>query len=121
MNSTEVVPKGASNHNVRKAAKKAAMPRDAMRDKQFIKDWQALAAGGKQDMARAKEVLMLIVANDGPLPPEFVDHELKGEFKGIRECHIKGDLLLMYQVSDEPKGVGTVNFVRIGTHATLFG
>ena len=32
------------------------------------------------------------------LEPKYKDHELAGEFKGLRECHITPDWLLIYQV-----------------------
>jgi len=38
-------------------------------------------------MNRLKEVMMLIFANDGPLPPEWMDHALTGNWKEHRECH----------------------------------
>jgi len=46
------------------------------------------------------------------------DHELKGEYAGIRECHIKNDLLLLYQQRDD---VLVLLLVDIGTHASVFG
>jgi mRNA interferase YafQ len=66
-------------------------------------------------MARPKEAMLLLLANEGPLPAEWFDHELQGEWSDHRECHVKGDLLLIYQVGDRH-----VTFVRLGTHAELF-
>jgi mRNA interferase YafQ len=31
-------------------------------------------------MQRLKEVVMLLIANDAPLPAEWLDHELTGEW-----------------------------------------
>lgn len=59
--------------------------------------------------------MLLLLANDGPLPAEWFDHELQGEWADHRECHAKGDLLLIYQVDGEH-----ITFVRLGTHAELF-
>lgn len=53
--------------------------------------------------------------NNLELPEKYKDHELTGNFKGIRECHIKPDLLLMYQRSGE-----TIKLIRLGTHSELF-
>ncbi len=58
---------------------------------------------------------MLLVANDEPLGPEWVDHPLKGEWADHRECHIGGDFLLVYHV-----GGDQIVFVRAGTHSELF-
>ena len=52
------------------------------------------------------------------LVPRHYDHELKGKYAGIRECHIKNDLLLLYQRKDD---VLILLLVDIGTHASVFG
>jgi mRNA interferase YafQ len=36
-----------------------------------------------------------------PLPVSFRDHALKGRLKGLRECHIDHDLLLVYEIVEE--------------------
>jgi len=46
------------------------------------------------------------------------DHALSGEWHGYRECHIKGDLLLVYQIHDD---VLVLVLVDIGSHPQLFG
>lgn len=66
-------------------------------------------------MGRLKEVMLLLLANDGPLGPEWLDHPLKSEWAEYRECHVGGDFLLIYQVEGN-----TIVFVRVGTHAELF-
>ena len=70
-------------------------------------------------MTRLKEAMLLLIANDGPLAPEWFDHQLKGNWDGHRECHIGGDFLLAYKLDDSTKS-GLVIFVRAGTHAELF-
>lgn len=83
--------------------------------KSFVKDWERLSRSGRYDMVRLKELMLLLVANDGPLDPEWLDHPLKGAWADHRECHIGGDFLLLYQVDGHQ-----INFVRAGTHADLF-
>lgn len=63
--------------------------------------------------------MLLLIANDQPLGPEWQDHPLGGEWAGHRECHIGGDFLLAYRLEDVGKH-GLVIFVRAGTHAELF-
>lgn len=46
-------------------------------------------------MNRLKEAMTLLIANDGPLPAEWLDHPLMGDWDGHRECHIGGDFLLI--------------------------
>ncbi len=60
--------------------------------------------------------MTLLIANDGPLPPEWLDHPLTGDWSGHRECHIGGDFLLIYTLDDSGKS-GLVVFVRSGTHS----
>ena len=45
------------------------------------------------------------------------DHELKGKYKGFRECHIQPDWLLIYLIEDD---VLTLTLVDTGTHSDLF-
>ena len=89
--------------------------------KGFHKDWQRLSRSGRYDMARLKGVMLLLIANDAPLGPEWRDHPLKGNWNGYRECHIGGDFLLIYRLDEAAGKSGTVVFVRTGTHSELFG
>jgi len=70
-------------------------------------------------MLRLKEAMLLLIANDAPLGPEWQDHPLGGDWIGHRDCHIGGDFLLAYRLEDVGKH-GLVIFVRAGTHADLF-
>ncbi len=70
-------------------------------------------------MNRLKAVMLELVANNGPLGPEWFDHPLGGDWAGHRECHVGGDFLLTYKVNDEGRP-GLVIFIRTGTHAELF-
>jgi mRNA interferase YafQ len=101
------------------ASKRAAAPRASDYAKSFLKDWERLSRSGRFDMNRLKEAMLLLIANDGPLGPEWLDHPLKGAWEGHRECHIGGDFLLAYKIADLGKG-GLIVFVRAGTHADLF-
>lgn len=100
-------------------SKRAPLPRASDYTKAFLKDWERLSRSGRFDMNRLKEAMMLLIANDAPLGPEWLDHPLKGEWQGHRECHIGGDFLLAYKIDDSGK-TGVVIFVRAGTHADLF-
>ena len=102
-------------------SKRTTLPRDIEKTKSYYKDWDRLSESGKYDMTRLKEVMLLLIANEGPLSPEWDDHELKGKWAGHRECHVGGDFLLVYRLDDVPKDEGAVIFVRTGSHAELFG
>ena len=51
------------------------------------------------------------------LGEEYRDHALKGYFAGLRECHISGDCLLVYEINHPEK---SVRLIDIGNHANLF-
>ncbi len=97
------------------SAKRAPLPRAAAYTESFVKDWDKLSRTGRYDMRQLKEAMMLLIANDAPLGPEWLDHPLKGSWADHRECHIGGDFLLIYQIEGN-----SINFVRAGTHAELF-
>jgi mRNA interferase YafQ len=97
------------------ASKRAPLPRASDYTKSFLKDWERLSRSGRYDMHRLKEAIMLLIASDAPLSPEWLDHPLKGDWVDHRECHIGGDFLLIYQLEGN-----AINFVRAGTHADLF-
>ena len=68
----------------------------------------------KKDDKIFEHVLGKIVKND-PLDKNFKDHRLIGKLKDFRECHLKNNLLLIYQTLDNE-----IRLVDIGTHAQLF-
>ena len=53
--------------------------------------------------------------NDDILNPRLQDHALAGDFKGFRECHIYGDLVIVYKRDKE-----NLTLYRIGRHQDLF-
>lgn len=103
-----------------KNAKRAVHPRKSDYARAFCKDWDRLSDTGRYDMNRLKEVMLLLIANDAPLEPQWKDHALKGEWTGYRECHAGGDFLLIYKIDEKGSGGGTVGFARAGTHSELF-
>jgi mRNA interferase YafQ len=100
--------------------KRASQPRASDFTKAFRKDWERLSRTGRFNMKLLKEAMLLLIANDGPLGPEWLDHPLKGEWQDHRECHIGGDFLLIYRI-DRRGNDEMIIFVRSGTHAELFG
>lgn len=51
------------------------------------------------------------------LERKYKDHKFKGEFKELRECHVKPNLLLIYQKRDDKLILTCIN---IGSHSELF-
>ena len=62
------------------------------------------------------EILQLLI-DDHPLPLRNRDHALSGDWIGYRDCHLKPDLLLIYQNDKK----GPLKLVRLGSHSDLFG
>jgi mRNA interferase YafQ len=97
------------------ASKRATPPRASDYARSFLKNWERVSRSSRYDMGRLKEAVLLLIANDAPLGPEWLDHPPTGDWADHRECHIGGDFLLIYQVEG-----GAINFVRAGTHTDLF-
>lgn len=53
-----------------------------------------------------------MLANDQPLEPRYRDHALTGEWKDLRDYHIKPGLVLIYQKPDDET-------LRLGSHSEL--
>jgi len=62
------------------------------------------------------EEIVNCIAEGKPLPARCKDHELVGNWKGVRECHIRPDLLLLYI-----RTKSSTTLVALGSHADLFG
>ena len=54
---------------------------------------------------------------DQPLEAKHHNHELSGKFKGVWECHIQPDWLLLYL---KDNGVLVLTLVDTGTHSDIF-
>jgi len=62
-------------------------------------------------------VVTMLAANDEPLPAQYNDHKLSGQYEGYRECHIENDWLLIYK---KEKNNLILVLTRTGTHSDLF-
>lgn len=57
------------------------------------------------------------LAQRKPLAPKYRDHELTGNYRGFRECHIQPDWLLVYRAEADEL---LLFLFRTGTHSDLF-
>ena len=55
------------------------------------------------------------LANDQPLEARYRDHSLTGDWTDHRDCHIKPDLVLIYQKPNDD----IMRLVRLGSHSEL--
>lgn len=82
----------------------------------FRKDYKlAIKRGLKLELLDA---VIELLAMGNSLPDSFRDHELTGNWKGHRECHIQPDWLLVYRIEED---VLVLTLSRTGTHSDLFG
>lgn len=79
----------------------------------FKKQYKKLSSIDKE---LVKEVIVLLV-NKQTLDEKYKDHKLTGNFKDMKECHIKPDLLLIYKMND---GILELALVHVGNHNSLF-
>lgn len=63
------------------------------------------------------EYVVTELRNQRPLDEKYKDHNLEGEYKGFRECHINPDWLLIYRVEADEL---ILTLSRTGTHSDLF-
>jgi mRNA interferase YafQ len=68
------------------------------------------------------KLLIATLASDATLGAKLRDHALAGHWKGYRDCHVRPDLVLIYQLVD---GDGTTDnparlvLTRLGSHSEL--
>lgn len=89
--------------------------RTISRTSQFKKDVKLAEKRGK-DLAKLRTVLDVLIAGD-PLPAEYKDHPLRGNYAGSRDCHLEPDWLLIYTLTENDTHV---RLERTGTHSDLF-
>ena len=67
---------------------------------------------------RELERVIKLLAQDETLEIQHRDHQLTGEFRDYRECHVQNDILLMYR---KDKKVLYLLLIDLGSHSELFG
>ena len=83
------------------------------RTSSFKKQYKKLSS---IDRELVKEVILLLAQNE-KLDEKYKDHKLTGNFKDLKECHVKPDLLLIYKINDD---VLELALVQVGNHNSLF-
>lgn len=58
-----------------------------------------------------------LLRQSGKLPDKYKPHKLAGKYKGLWECHLQPDWLLVWQQNDTEL---ILLFTNTGTHADLF-
>jgi len=86
------------------------------RTTQFKKDYKREQRGKYK--ARLETILIgaikfLVLNKD--LPKKYCDHALTGQWREFRDCHIRPDLLLIY----EKPNIEILRLIRLGSHSEL--
>ena len=83
---------------------------------QFKRDYKRETRGQHRASLDGGLVPILVaLADDQPLEPRHHNHALSGDWKDHRDCHVKPDLVLIYQKLDPD----TLRLVRLGSHSEL--
>ena len=81
----------------------------------FKKDYK-LAVKRRLNIKLLDDTIRML-ASGKTLPEEYNDHQLTGNLKNYRECHIQPDWLLTYRIE---KDILVLSLQRTGTHSDLF-
>ena len=85
--------------------------------KKFKKSLKKIERSGLHSIQEIRSVVHKI-ASGGNLEEKYQDHQLQGKMLLNRECHIKNDLLLIYELNKDELLLLTID---IGSHSELFG
>ena len=69
-----------------------------------------------KNMQKLTDALNLL-ASCNPMPDRYKDHQLSGNLKDFRECHIEANWLLIYQIFENKL---ILSASATGTHSDLF-
>lgn len=90
--------------------------REIERTSRFKRDYKREAKGRHGPTLDESLVAVLrSLAADTPLAARYRDHALSGNWSGFRDCHIRPDLVLIY----EKPGADTLRLIRLGSHSEL--
>ena len=67
---------------------------------------------------QAVKTVLTLLAGGEPLPAQYREHPLVGDYVGYLECHGRPDLLLVYRRDTAKR---RILLYRLGSHAALFG
>ncbi len=67
----------------------------------------------RADLDERLAAVVSALSTDAPLEPHHHDHALSGTWAEFRDCHLRPDLVLIYQKADP----GILRLVRLGSHA----
>jgi mRNA interferase YafQ len=89
------------------------------RSKQYRKSLEKIIKSGKYNLSDISSIDKVIkrIALGKKIDMKYQDHKLKGKMSKYRECHIKSDLLLVYELDKKELVLLTID---IKNHSNLF-
>jgi mRNA interferase YafQ len=82
----------------------------------YKKSLVKLVRSGKFSRREADRVVGILASGE-KLPASHRDHALQGNMAEFRECHIRGDVLLIYKIQNKEL---ILILADIGSHSYLF-
>ena len=83
---------------------------------QFKRDYKREKKGfHRHSLDIELQTFLSVLLEDLLLESRYRDHALTGDWKDFRDCHVKPDLVLIYQKPDTL----TLRLVRLGSHSEL--
>lgn len=79
----------------------------------FKKAYGKLSPKDKNDT----DIVIQKLLNGEVLEQKYRDHQLRGNLKGYRDCHVHPDLVLIYKKEND---ILVLTAVEIGSHSRLF-
>ena len=87
--------------------------------KGFRWDYAKMQRSGR-NIGKLDDVMELLI-DKKPFLLRHRDHLLKGQWQHVRDCHVEGDWILLYQLRTDNEGNETITFHRTDNHENLFG
>lgn len=90
-----------------------------MKEIRFSSQYKKDAKRYRHQIAKMEKVayILRLLRDDIEIPPENKPHKLTGDYKNCMECHVEGDLLLIW--IDESENI--IGVLRLGSHSEVFG
>ncbi|HFC93347.1 MAG TPA: type II toxin-antitoxin system YafQ family toxin [Leucothrix mucor] len=87
---------------------------DIVYSSQFKRDFKKAKKLPFEDLKQLFDVISVLEKNK-TLDQKYKDHLLTGNWNQFRECHLKADWLLIYQIQNNE-----LQLARLGSHSELF-
>ena len=82
----------------------------------FRKQLRKILKSGKNISEEITSIID-VLASGNPLQENLHNHRLQGKYKNMFECHIRPNVLLVYEKDEENK---IIIFKALGSHTELF-